>query len=56
MSGLLAHAGHWTTSLIYLLPFVAILLWLGWEKLKGERPTSWDEEPESSPEQGDPEA
>lgn len=63
MSGLLAHAGgHWATSLIYLLPFVAVFLWLGWQKLKGESLTSWDEEPDASAErdapaeQRDPEA
>ena len=56
MNGLLAHAGgHWTTTLIYPPPFVAVLLWLGWQKLRGERLPSWDEEPESSAEQGDAE-
>lgn len=31
----IAHAGHWATNLIYLMPLVAILAVLGCQKLRG---------------------
>jgi hypothetical protein len=33
---LLAHVGHWTVSLIYLLPFVAVAIWLIWDRLRNQ--------------------
>jgi hypothetical protein len=29
MTIVLAHAGHWITSVIYVAPLIAFLLWLG---------------------------
>ena len=37
---LLAHAGHWITSVVWFLPVVAFLIWLGITQLRmrlGER-------------------
>ncbi len=33
----IAHAGHWATNLIYIMPLVAILAVLGWQKLRDRR-------------------
>ena len=32
MAYVLGHIGHWTTSLIYLLPFIGIGLWLALDR------------------------
>jgi len=54
MSVLLGHAGgHWSTTLIYLAPFVVVFAVLGWQKLKGGHLASLDEETESSAERED---
>lgn len=37
---LLAHVGHWWTSLLYLAPVVAVVLWLaiqGWRQRRRDR-------------------
>jgi hypothetical protein len=34
---LIAHAGHWLTSIAYFLPVVAFLAWLGVTQLRERR-------------------
>lgn len=34
---LIAHAGHWLVQVVYLLPVVGFLAWLGWTTLKARR-------------------
>jgi hypothetical protein len=34
---ILAHAGHWTTSLIYLVPVVLVVAWLSWQSWRDKR-------------------
>ena len=33
----LAHAGHWSITLIYLAPFLAVGLWLIRDHMRGDR-------------------
>ena len=37
MNAILAHAGHWTTSLIYLAPVLLIVLALLWQRIRDRR-------------------
>ena len=37
MTGMLAHAGHWTSSLIYLTPVLLIAAALGWQSIRDRR-------------------
>jgi hypothetical protein len=37
---MLAHVGHWTTSLLYLAPVVVVVAWLalqGWRQRRRDR-------------------
>ena len=39
-SALLAHVGHWATSLLYLAPVAIVVLWLGiqgWRQKRRDR-------------------
>ncbi|MEX2195224.1 MAG: hypothetical protein WD844_08045 [Thermoleophilaceae bacterium] len=33
----LAHAGHWLVQLVYFLPVIAFLVWLGISQVKARR-------------------
>ena len=34
---MLAHAGHWIASLIYVIPIAALIGYLGWQNLRDRR-------------------
>jgi hypothetical protein len=34
---MLAHAGHWLTNLIYVVPVIALIGYLGWQSLRDRR-------------------
>lgn len=46
MTLVLAHAGHWITSVIYVAPLIAFLLWLGFIAVR-DRLDERHEEPDS---------
>lgn len=37
MTGILAHAGHWTNSLIYMVPILVIVAALAWQSIRDRR-------------------
>lgn len=45
---IIAHAGHWTTSLIYLAPVIILAAILGFQSFREGRRADADEPPEGN--------
>ena len=48
MTHVLAHASHWVTSLVYVVPLLAFLLWLVFVMVR-DRLAGRDDEPGEAP-------
>lgn len=46
---LIAHAGHWLTSVLYLLPGVGFLVWLAVVTIRERRSEDDEEMPDPAP-------
>ena len=46
----IAHTGHWIVDVAYVSPFVGLLLWLGFTRLRERRRRAGQEEAAEGPE------
>lgn len=49
MTLVLAHAGHWVTSVITMAPLLAVMLWLLLVTIRDRRQGGFDDGPEEAP-------